>query len=358
MDQAQETQPDGNSATLPARNEMDIDPPTKESNDAYDAPMHKPERSTPDDTAHGDEDAKPTTDDSLEKPQMPAWMTDPAGKAIITVIPSIDRHEQAHIVQSQQPRQDSQQQQQENSSIGAGSSDQVLQRPMTGPPQAIRPEPHYIVIVQYAPSVVYGGSEFIFLQQDNYPQTGQFETIDHFTKAFVRLTDAKHHALHLFTQRVSTDYRYVMQKAWEDLTPQEIRELGVSQDGPSPHVRGFVFKLIDERRVWQIRFGCDEEFCRISVLPVPPGDPRLEGLVLVGPGEKHGRTPKSPEVERPPAEMMSEETATDTTIREETTAKEAESEETAPEDSSLVESMTENMLPAEIVTGKATAERT
>lgn len=266
--------------------------------------------------------------------------------------------QQAHIVQSKQPRQGSQLQQQENSSIGAGSSDQVLQRPMTGPPQAIRPEPHYIVIVQYAPSVEYGGSEFIFLQQDNYPQTGQFETIDHFTKAFVRLTDAKHHALHLFTQRVSTDYRYVMQKAWEDLTPQEIRELGVSQDGPSPHVRGFVFKLIDERRVWQIRFGCDEEFCRISVLPVPPGDPRLEGLVLVGPGEKHGRTPKSPEVERPPAEMMSKETATDTTIREETTAKEAESEETAPEDSSLVESMTENMLPAEIVTGKATAERT
>lgn len=159
----------------------------------------------------------------------------------------------------------------------------------------------YVVLIQYQPLVEYGGSQFEFGIHDQYPKVDGFSTIEHYTKAFRLSQDAKTYALNLFTERITLDYRYVMQKAWDDLSLEEIRAYGVTEDGPSPHIRGFKVSTTNEPFYWQVRFGCDEEFCRISVIPVPSGDRRLQNMPFVEAGQPYGgmstslKPPNNPE---------------------------------------------------------------
>ncbi|OJD35363.1 uncharacterized protein BKCO1_1700029 [Diplodia corticola] len=169
------------------------------------------------------------------------------------------------------------------------------------PQSSQRSDTVYVVLIQYQPMVEYGGSQFEFAVQDQRPKTDGFSTVEHYTKAFRLQADAKNYALHLFTQRVTLDYRYIMQKAWDDLSLEEIRAYGVTEDGPSPHIRGFRMSSIADPHYWQVRFGCDEEFCRISVIPVKSSDSKLQNMPFVEAGQPHGCVPTSLEPPKRPS---------------------------------------------------------
>ncbi|KAL1621152.1 hypothetical protein SLS54_005647 [Diplodia seriata] len=370
-----------------------------------------------------------------QKPPVPAWLTDPAGRAEITITPSVDNPKEEETVcvhyctlthveliglmhikrndpasyyhrktvailnelgqfkaphpavarrQQQQvddlleaqstgppsgPARDacttgnSDSQKAQGSPQGSGRGDVNASTPQNEQPapsdnatnlaqttqtpqQSQQSKTIYVVLIQYQPLVEYGGSEFEFGIQDQHAKIDGFSTVNHYTKAFRLPGDAKTYALNLFTQRVTLDYRYVMQKAWEDLSLEEIRAYGVTEDGPSPHIRGFRMSSTSDPCYWQVRFGCDEEFCRISVLPVKANDPKLKDLPFVEAGQPHGWIPTSLEPPKRPAETpadaeMAEDadgiTSTEATSNMEKSdpAESTASTETAPTETSL-----------------------
>ncbi|KAL1634660.1 hypothetical protein SLS58_010603 [Diplodia intermedia] len=358
---------------------------------------------------HGDI-PKAIMNNEPQKPPVPAWLTDPAGRAVITLIPSVDNHKRndpaSHYhrktvailnelgqFKASHPAVARRQQQQVDDLLQAQStgppSDLARDACTTGDsshaqkaqgnpqgsgrgdvnasiPQNEQPAPSdnatnlaqttqtprqsqqsktiYVVLTQYQPLVEYGGSEFEFGIQDQHSKINGFSTVNHYTKAFRLLGDAKTYALDLFTQRITLDYRYVMQKAWDDLSLEEIRAYGVTEDGPSPHIRGFRMSSTSEPYYWQVRFGCDEEFCRISVLPVKSDDPKLKDLPFVEAGQPHGRIPTSLEPPKRPAK-----TPVDAEMAEDATEATSNMEKSDPAESTASTSttLTETSLPSE-----------
>ncbi|KAF9638515.1 hypothetical protein BFW01_g9412 [Lasiodiplodia theobromae] len=369
---------DGASSDFPLSDLMEVDSPTPPTKGDT---AEEPTCGFPTANTHTDHDymSEPIMDPQPEKPPMPAWLTDPAGRAEITLAPSVDKHHVEETVCvhyctlthvefiglmhvkrtdpiSVQYRRDAalrqpqpahpavaRRQQQANhllplqytglpsdpapdertandggiqdargsyeqnaggnGNVSAGTPQHkqpALPDKITTVAQTTQTSQHaqqsdavYVVLIQYQPLVEYGGSQFDFGIHDQYPKVNGFSTIEHYTKAFRLSRDAKTYALNLFTQRITLDYRYVMQKAWDDLSLEEIRAYGVTEDGPSPHIRGFKLSSIDEPFHWQVRFGCDEEFCRISVIPVRWGDRRLENMPFVEAGQPYGGMSKS-----------------------------------------------------------------
>ncbi|KAK0658334.1 hypothetical protein DIS24_g4686 [Lasiodiplodia hormozganensis] len=326
---------DGASSDFPLSDLTEVDSPTPP---AKGDTAEEPTCGFPTANTHTDHDymSEPIMDPQPEKPPMPAWLTDPAGRAEITLAPSVDKHHPAHpaVARRQQQadhllplqytglpsnpvpdertandsgiqdaRGNYEQNAGGNGNISAGTPQHkqpALPDKITTVAQATQTSQHaqqsdavYVVLIQYQPLVEYGGSQFDFCIHDQYPKVNGFSTIEHYTKAFRLSRDAKTYALKLFTQRITLDYRYVMQKAWDDLSLEEIRAYGVTEDGPSPHIRGFKLSSIDEPFHWQVRFGCDEEFCRISVIPVRSGDRRLQDMPFVEAGQPYGGMSKS-----------------------------------------------------------------
>lgn len=146
-------------------------------------------------------------------------------------------------------------------------------------------QPVYVVLIHFQPLVEHAASEFVSLMQDikedHYPDAGPLGIIPHYTKVFVDSHDAKTYAMDCFRERTTMDYRYIVQKRWHDMNSEERRKAGVTAlDSYSPDLSKFRFSMSDTPRYWQIRFGCNEEYCRITTLPVHPKDPRVEGLEL------------------------------------------------------------------------------
>ncbi|KAB2577955.1 hypothetical protein DBV05_g3451 [Lasiodiplodia theobromae] len=326
---------DGASSDFPLSDLMEVDSPTPPTKGDT---AEEPTCGFPTANTHTDHDymSEPIMDPQPEKPPMPAWLTDPAGRAEITLTPSVDKHHPAHpaVARRQQQAnhllplqytglpsdpapdertandggiQDARGSYEQNAggngNVSAGTPQHkqpALPDKITTVAQTTQTSQHaqqsdavYVVLIQYQPLVEYGGSQFDLGIHDQYPKVNGFSTIEHYTKAFRLSRDAKTYALNLFTQRITLDYRYVMQKAWDDLSLEEIRAYGVTEDGPSPHIRGFKLSSIDEPFHWQVRFGCDEEFCRISVIPVRWGDRRLENMPFVEAGQPYGGMSKS-----------------------------------------------------------------
>lgn len=148
----------------------------------------------------------------------------------------------------------------------------------------------YAVTVEVQPRVEHGGSEFIFSMQHNQYNSQSddpYAIIANCPKIFVSASDAKKYALELFTERLSVDYRYVVQRDWHDLSNEEIRAHGLSECGPSPLLSKARTSVTHEGRGVQVIFGCDEESCRIAVIPVLRENPKIVGYNLVRPRQPH-----------------------------------------------------------------------
>lgn len=205
----------------------------------------------------------------------------------LQVTQAAQHHQSPDVRQHQSPTQLSQQSFPllQSSSHGIQPTSITQPGPGTWPSHLV-----YAVTVEVQPRVEHGGSEFIFSMQHNqynsqsdYP----YAIIANCPKIFVSASDAKRYALELFTERLSVDYRYVVQRDWHDLSNEEIRAHGLSECGPSPLLSKARTSVTHEGRGVQVIFGCDEESCRIAVIPVLRENPRIVGYNLVGAGQPH-----------------------------------------------------------------------